>query len=89
MKIPIIATLMLLASLTGLSQKDSIIHSQPSTDSIVKPKQYVLVLTQDDVAQLFSLIRTSGRYTGAELETYIQSILARLTLVEPPKKSHK
>jgi len=80
----LILSALLLVSACAFGQKDS----TKSVDT-VKPKQYVLVLTEADIAQLFSLVRTSGRYSGAELEAYIQAIMAKLTPLEPPKKSSK
>jgi len=86
---PILLSLGLLIGLQGYSQKGDPTQLNITKQDTIKSKQYILVLSQDEVAQLFNLIRTSGRYTGAELEVYIQGILARLSAVEPPKKPMK
>jgi hypothetical protein len=47
--------------------------------------KYAIVLGTQDIDQLFYIIRTSGKYTGVELENFIQSIRNRLVLLPPPK----
>lgn len=62
--------------------------AQQKKDTTTRP-QYVLILTSSDLDQLFSVIRTSGKYSGAELELFIQSVIGKLTLLSPPADSTK
>lgn len=84
MKVINLLVVCLMLSLSAFSQPP-----MPNLADTAKPKQYVLVVTEQDLSQIFSVMRTSAKYSAMDIEGFIDTIMKRLTLLAEPKKTSK
>jgi len=58
-------------------------------DSTKRDTVYMIVLTREELTQLFSLLRTSGRYSSLEIETLIEGLRQRTQEVSTKARTTK
>jgi hypothetical protein len=77
-----IALLLISGAAISQTKKDTTVKTQAAPPAPVPlPKQYYIQLSDAEIADLFSLIRTSGKYTGSAIEDYLNGLLDRFKVI--------
>lgn len=77
-RVIIIAALVAFASV-GFAQAKK--DTTAKTPEVVRKDQFFLVLTKDELVNLFAVIRTSKKFVGGDIEEYIDYLNARVVTI--------